>query len=205
MCPGAYEPQQSRSFAAVQPVGQQASRAFEQAVIGMWRQAVLQVAGSPTNRSLVHGSPSSAHEVGQVLGGSQVSPEPMRPSPQRGSQSLSLTAEQPCGQQPSSFMQPVIAWWMQVRVQASAEPDVKSSVQAIPSSHDFRQAPGVPAVIARSQLSRSSTTPSPQIAGQSESTTAEQPAGQQLSPPTQALIGVAMQVALQAEPLPCTA
>ena len=102
-------------------------------------------------------------------------------------------------------MQPVIGWCVQVRVHPSAVPDAKSSVQAMPSSHERRQAPGVPAVIARSQFSRFSTTPFPQNAGQSESSAAVRPAGQQLSPFTASVIGVATQVALQANPTPCTA
>jgi hypothetical protein len=55
-----------------------------------------------------------------------------------------LAAEQPWGQQPSSSMQPVIGWCVQVRVHPSAEPEAKSSVQAMPSSQERRQAPGVP-------------------------------------------------------------
>jgi hypothetical protein len=55
----------------------------------------------------------------------------------------------------------------------------------------------MPAVIARSHCSLASTTPSPQTTKQSVSVAAVQPAGQQWSPPTQALIGVATQSELQ--------
>src|SRR6185295_15324891 len=81
--------QQSESVDRVQPVGQQESAfAPEQAVIGTCRQAALQVAEAPVSCSAVHGSPSSGQDVGQLAGGSQVSPAPMRPSGQWGAQSL---------------------------------------------------------------------------------------------------------------------
>ena len=116
--------QQSESLPGEQPVGQQESRfPPEQAVIGRWRQATLQAFASPDSCSAVHGSPSSGHAVGQVLGGSQVSPAPMWPSRQVGLQSRSLTAEHPGGQQPSSGMHPVMGLWLQVREQLSIEPD----------------------------------------------------------------------------------
>jgi len=183
--------QQSLSVAEVQPVGQQwSAAAVEQVVIGTWRQAALQVSGLPTSTSAVHGSPSSGQVVGQVLGGSQVSPFPTWPSPQTGRQSESLVSSQPTGQQPSSLRQATMARCVHPRVQFWIEPLSMSVVQASPSSHLRWQAPGMPAVIARSHFSLAWTTPSPQMGAQSESVREVQPAGQHLSPPTQAVIGV---------------
>ena len=137
-----------------------------------------------------------------MLGGSQVSPAPMRPSVQRGAQSPSLAPEQPGGQQPSPAMQAVTGWWMQVRVHPSAEPEAKSTVQALASSQVLRQAPWWPAVIARSQFSSLSTTPLPQIGWQSLSLAVEQPGGQHPSPLAHPVIGMATQAALQVVAVP---
>jgi len=190
-------------LAGVQPVGQQASPAPDtQVVIGTCRQVTLQLAASPVSCSAVHGSPSSGQEVGQVLGGSQVSPAPTRPSLQRAAQSPSFVPEHPGGQQPSPAMQAVISWWTQARVQPWAEPEALSTVQALASSHVLRQAPWWPAVIARSQLSPLSTTPLPQINWQSLSLAVEQPGGQQPSPPAHPVIGMATQAALHFSAVP---
>lgn len=190
--------QQSLSVAALQPVGQQKSDLEpEQVVIGTCRQAASQWAGSPVSCSFVQGSPSSGQVVGQVVGGSQVSPAPIRPSPQTGWQSESVAALQPGGQQPSSSRQAVSASCWQARVQPATDPDARSTVQASASSQEWAQLPGIPAVIARSHCSPASTTPSPQTTGQSESVVAVQPAGQQPSPPMQRVIGVATQLAVQ--------
>jgi len=63
-------------------------------------QSKLQVAALPVGVSIVQGSPSS-QLVGQLEGGSQVSPGSTTPSPQLAEQSLSLACVQPGGQQPS--------------------------------------------------------------------------------------------------------
>ena len=116
--------QQSLSVARVQPVGQHRSVFVpEQAVIGTCRQAALQVWEEPVSCSVVHGSPSSAQVVGQLLGGSQVSPAATRLSPHFGAQSLSLSAEQAAGQQPSSGMQALMRAWLHAREQPSTDPD----------------------------------------------------------------------------------
>src|SRR6478752_2348706 len=108
--------QQSVSLPRVQPVGQHRS-AFvpEQVVIGTCRQAVLHVSEAPVSCSVVHGSPSSRQLVGQLLGGSHVSPAPTRLSPHFGAQSLSVSAEQAAGQHPSFGMQPVMYAWVHER------------------------------------------------------------------------------------------
>jgi len=173
-------------------LGQQRSeRVPEQLVMGTWRQVTSQCSGSPTSSSVVQGSPSSGQVVGQVVLGSQVSPAPTCLSPHLPAQSLSLSALQPGGQQPSSFMQPTMGAWVQRRVQLALDPLARSVVQASSSSQVRAQAPGSPAVIARSQASPASTAPSPQTGVQSGSLAAVQPAGQQLSPEVQAVIGTA--------------
>lgn len=204
--PGTGPFQQSASVPRVHPVGQHRSGFVpEHVVIGRWRQAALQVSEEPVSCSVVHGSPSSGQVVGQLLGGSHVSPAPTRLSPHFGAQSLSFSAEQASGQQPSFGIQPVMRAWLHAREQPSTDPDAWSNVQASPSSQVRSQAPGWPAVIARSQRSLVSTTPSPQIAGQSLSSTAVHPGGQQRSPPTQAVIGVATHAALQKSDRPVRA
>ena len=90
----------------------------------------------------MHRSPSSGQVVGQLDGGSQVSPAPTRPSPQVAAQSLSAAALQPGGQQPSPLTQAAIGSCVQAREQASTVPDAKSAVQASPSSQVAAQAPG---------------------------------------------------------------
>ena len=94
----------------------------EQVVIGVCRQAASQRVGSPLNPSEVQGSPSSGQVVGQVAGGSHVSPAPTLPSPHTGSQSPSVAAVHPGGQQPSPLKQPEMGWCEQLRVQPSTEP-----------------------------------------------------------------------------------
>ena len=165
--------------------------------MGRWRQARLQWSGSPTSSSVVQGSPSSGQVVGQVVLGSQVSPAPTWLSPHVAAQSLSLVALQPAGQQPSSFRQATMGAWVQWRVQLALDPLATSVVQAFWSSQVCGQAPGSPAVIARSQASPASTAPSPQTGVQSGSLAPVQPAGQHPSPAAQAVIGTATHEALQ--------
>jgi len=189
--------QQSVSLDAVHPVGQHESAlAPEQALMGTCRQAALHVSAEPVICSIVQGSPSSGQVVGHEAGGSQVSPAPMCPSGQRGAQSLSLVS-QPAGQQPSSETQAVIGVWLHVREHASTEPDAWSKVHASPSSQVRAHAPAAPAVMARSQFSLASTTPSPQMTGQSLSLSEVQPGAQQPSPLTHAVMGVTTHVAPQ--------
>jgi len=143
--------------------------------------------------------------MGQLDGGSQVSPAAMRPSPHITPQSRSTSAVQPAGQQPSPLVQAVTSTCVQTREQPASLPDVKSLVHASPSSQVGAQAPGWPAVTPRSQRSPGSRRPSPHTAGQSASVSAVQPAGQQPSPPAQATTGVAAQRALQLVAAPSSA
>ena len=158
-------------------------------MIGACWQKALHWPGDPMSFSRVQTSPSSGQVVGQLPGGSQVSPIPMRRSLQAGAQSLSVSAVHPEGQQPSPVRHPVMRTCEQVRVHASTDPSARSTVHASRSSHERGQAPGLPAVIRRSQLSVPPTTPSPQMTEQSESLDAVQPAGQQPSPEAQPVMG----------------
>jgi hypothetical protein len=195
--------QQSLSVAGVQPVGQHASAVVpEHAVIGVCWQKVLHWPGVPMSFSRVHTSPSSGQVVGQLAGGSQVSPIPMRPSLHTGAQSLSVSAVHPEGQQPSPARHPVMRTCEQLRVHASTEPLVTSTVHASRSSHELGHAPGFPAVIRRSQVSALPTTPSPQMTEQSESVAAVQPSGQHSSPEAQPVMGEATQRALHISAAP---
>jgi hypothetical protein len=91
-----------------------------------------------------------------------------------------------------------------VRVQASAEPEARSVVQASPSSQLRGHAPEMPALTARSQVSPESTMPLPQTTGQSSSFAASHPGGQHWSPFAQVVVSTATQVALQAPAVPFT-
>ena len=71
--------EQSRSVLALHPAGQQRSPAT-QVVMAVWLQTTLQVALLPVIWSTVQESPSS--QLGQVDGGSQVSPASTTPLPQ---------------------------------------------------------------------------------------------------------------------------
>ena len=74
-------------------------------------------------------------------------------------------------------------------------------MQGSPSSQDFGQAPA-PEAMAVSQASPDWTRPSPQVAEQSGSAAAVQPAGQQPSAAPQAVMAVDVQAALQAAAVP---
>jgi hypothetical protein len=178
-------------------VGQQESVAApEQEVTGTCSQTTLHRDASPVRRSRVQGSPSSAHTVGQVEGGSQVSPDPRWPSPQMGAQSWSAAAPQPAGQQPSPLTHAVTAVWLHPREHASTVPDATSLVQASPSSQVEAHAPGRPAVMPRSQRSVPLWTPSPQTVAQSVSVAIVHHVGQQPSPDVHDATGCATQAAV---------
>jgi hypothetical protein len=93
-------PAQSGSVAEVQPEGQQPSPG-EQVVMVVWVQWAVQVAALPSSVSVVQALPS-LQLVGQVAGGSQVSPVSSTPLPHTATgQSGSVALVQPEGQQPS--------------------------------------------------------------------------------------------------------
>jgi hypothetical protein len=109
-------------------------------------------------------------------------------------QSKSL-ASQPGGQQLSPLIQAVIGVW-QTAVQSAALPSSVSSVHGLPSSAQL-----VGQDDTGSQVSPNSTTPLSHTGAQSLSVLALHPAGQQLSPLIQAVIGV-WQTAVQFAALP---
>jgi hypothetical protein len=98
--------EQSVSFAASQPAGQQPSPPAH-AEMGAKLQATLQLAALPVRVSAVQLLPSS-QAAGHKEGGSQVSPGSTTEFPQLAEQSVSLTASQPEGQQPSPPVQAVM-------------------------------------------------------------------------------------------------
>jgi hypothetical protein len=107
-----------------------------------------------------------------------------------------LVAVQPLGQQPSPEEHAAMTVLLQATLQFWALPVSWSRVQASPSSQLVGHEDG------GSQVSRSSTTPLPQFAEQSESVVASHPAGQQPSPEEHAVIAVALQATLQLWALP---
>ncbi|MBC8131492.1 MAG: hypothetical protein H7X95_00815 [Deltaproteobacteria bacterium] len=168
--PSPQEGAQSLSVWPSHPVGQQRSPP-PQAVIGTCEHARVQLSALPRVKSWVHGS-ASAQEAEQapgcpaVMPRSQVSVSSTMPFPQRGAQSLSLTALQLGPQQRSPFTQEVtgcrvhrtsqsvVAVRFQVAHAAAGGHDGAHDKGTVPVSHDSH---GV------------STTPFPQVAGQSAS------------------------------------
>jgi hypothetical protein len=143
----------------------------------------------------VHALPSS-QLAGQLLDGSQVSPESTTLLPQVAEQSVSLALLHPVGQQPSPATQVVMALKLHATLQLLALPVIWSRVHALPSSHAAGQD------VAGSQVSPESTAPLPQVAEQSESLPELHAAGQQPSPPVQAVMAVALHATLQVWALP---
>ena len=192
---------QSLSVRRFAPFGQHPSPETL-AVIGVCAHVVPQP--EPVRTSRVHGSPSS-HEAGQppvaVAGnpGSQRSEPSSLPSPQAAGQSSSTACQAPAGQQPSS-VEPdcvVTGTWVQTASHVPAETSASfvHGSRASQVSGEAGQAPGCPASIAVSQVSPTSTMPSPQVAEQSGSVFADAPAGQHLSPETGVVISTCVQTA----------
>jgi hypothetical protein len=90
----------------------------------------------------------------------------------------------------------VIGCWEHVALHVAAEPTRLSIVHAAPSSHWIGQLP--------SQISPASTTPLSQVGEQSSSALALQPAGQQPSSSSHAVIGANVQAALQLDAAPAS-
>jgi len=138
----------------------------------------------------------SSQEVGQLPGGSQVSPGSRTSLPQLAEQSSSLVALQPAGQHPSALSQLVMGVAAQVALQAAADPVKMSVVQAFPSSQVAAQESG------GSQVSPRSSTPSPQLAEQSLSVLSSQPAAQQRSSSVHSTTALCAQVTSHDSALP---
>ncbi len=187
---------QSLSVEESQPSGQQPSSSVHR-VTGVAEQVASQVSALPTRVSVVQVSLSS-QVVGQVDGGSQVSPGSTTPSPQVGVavQSSSTVSSQPGAQHPSPSLHSEMGVLEQSTLQLAALPVRVSVVQSSLSSQSVGQEVG------GSQVSPGSTTPSPQVAEQSLSTVASQPTGQHPSPSSHTEMGAELQATLQLVALP---
>jgi hypothetical protein len=181
---------QSASLALVHEPGQQPSPA---------RQAVTlaQEAGQSASLALVHEpgqQPSPArqavtvsHEAGQSASVAPLQLAGQQPSPpvqvvtvaHEAGQSLSWVLVQPAGQQPSPPVQVRMRCWVQAALQVLALPLSTPMVQASLSTQVVGQLP--------SHTSGASTLPLPHVVEQSLSWPGAQSAGQQPSPPVQAL------------------
>jgi hypothetical protein len=163
--------EQSGSLAAVQPAGQQPSLVGLQATMGFDTQAALQALAEPVSAVCSQADGEGGQLVGQAPGPtaalSHASPGSTTPSPQRGAQSVSVAAVPPSGQHLSPEVAPVIDAGAQLTLQPA--PTRKSLVHFIPASQPVGQLPGAGGVIPTSQVSPVSTTPSPQLWGQSGS------------------------------------
>jgi len=129
--------EQSLSFAAVHPVGQQPS-ALVQAVRGVLVHWNEHASVAPVNPSTVQALPSS-QEVGQFS--SHDSPVSTTPLPQVFVQSASLAAEQPKEQQPSLTIEQPTGLATQRAVQPSESPTNTDVKHIGASSHASGQAP----------------------------------------------------------------
>jgi hypothetical protein len=156
------------------------------------------MAGSPPRVSVVHAELSS-QEVGQLVRGSQVSPDSTTLLSQMGVQSPSLLASQPEGQQPSELTQLVMALKTQSAVQEPALPTRVSEVQTLPSLQLEGQ------LATGSQVSPDSTTALSQTGLQSSSVRLLHPEGQQPSASTQLVMLVYSQLEVQSDGSPSSA
>jgi hypothetical protein len=112
---------QSSSSSAVAPLGQHPSP-FLGAVMGVFRHLPVHLPAWPVSRSAVH-TLLSLQLVGQLLGGSQVSPGSTVLLPQTALQSASVVFTQPMGQHPSgSPPHSVTVLGVQTKSQPSALP-----------------------------------------------------------------------------------
>ncbi len=174
--------EQSLSVAGVQPGGQQPS-SWSHSVMMLKLQLTLQLSALPVMISTVQATRSS-QVVGQVPGGSQVSPYSMALLPQLTEQSSSMVLSQPGGQQPSPESHSVMGACPQEELQLAGLPMRVSLVQATPSSQAAMQLEG------GSQVSPCSTRPLPQLIEQSLSLALLQLGGQQPSPEAQWVMGL---------------
>jgi hypothetical protein len=94
---------QSTSFVALQPVGQHESFGVQAVVVAPFTQRASHVAALPC--SVRCWQPTAGHDAAQLP--SHISPGSSTPFPQRARQSVSFTALQPVGQQPSPFLHAV--------------------------------------------------------------------------------------------------
>jgi hypothetical protein len=142
----------------------------------------LHAAALPVIESVVHATPS-LQLVGQLAGGSHVSPDSTLPLPHTAAHSASLAPLQPAGQQPSPLVQATMGAWLQAKVHCAALPVLQSVVHESTSSQLGGQLAG------GSQVSPGSTTLLPHCERQSVSLLALQPGAQQPSPLAQLVMG----------------
>ena len=165
------------SLLALQLVGQQPSPDTQVVWVPSSTQAAVHADAMPT--SFLRMQPDQGQVVGQLVGGSQLSPDSTTPLPQLGVQSLSLLALQPDGQQLSPPTQVVFSVSSTQRAWQVPPLTSRRSWQPM-AGHDVGQ------LLSGSQVSwhALSTTPLPHVHWQSESVLLLHPVGQQLSPPT---------------------
>jgi hypothetical protein len=188
---------QSLSFVWFAPTGQQPSFAADVRITSCvhWTEQPL-----PVMPSLVHAN-KSPHVAAVGQRPSQRSPASTILLPQIGSQSLSLLAFAPLGQQPSSFFGAVIGTFVHALLQLFALPVSRSVVQALPSSQVVGQ--GICALFG-SHTSPASIVPLPQLAEQSLSVAFVHVEGQQPSPDMHSTIGCMLHCAVHAAASPST-
>jgi len=122
-----------------QPLGQQPSLGPHEVML-VCLQLAVQLDAMPNRVSAVQ-LLLSLHEVGQLEGGSQVSPCSTTPLPQRGWQSGSLFALQVAGQHPSDKLQLVMGVCVHAAVHEATLPTSRSVVQGSVSAQLDGQAP----------------------------------------------------------------
>lgn len=177
--PDVHSAVQSLSSRLSVPGGQQPSLlTFDVTVTGI--QLTLHELAEPTSFSWVQ--PRAAAQLVRQLP-SHVSSPVVAPSPQRVSQSSSLPAFAPLGQQPSPRLGEVTGEFSHFTLHCTGVPSGVSVVQGSLSSQFIMQS-------APSQVSLASLTPLPQVGEQSESVVEFAPIGQQSSPAAATVICV---------------
>ena len=155
---------QSSSFDGSQPGPQHMSPSV-QVSTAISTHSEVHMVGSPLR---VAGEQASVEvhvsTVGQLSGGSQVSPGSTTPLPHCGRQSLSVVSEPSSGQQPSSSLTSVMT--SSVHSVWQSLPVNRWEVHPCAAGHSVGQAPSSPSGIPVSQVSSPAIWPSPQDAGQ---------------------------------------
>jgi hypothetical protein len=155
--PSPHRAEQSLSVCSVQPLGQQPSPAVH-ALITFVSHTRLHASGVPDADTRMHAL--LAGHLGQLSGGSQVSPGSVTPLPHTGAQSSSFDAFAPLGQHWSPAIRAVIFMGSQ-RASHSLPTSCIGSQASLDVSQLSGHAPALPAGIAVSQRSPPFTLPSP--------------------------------------------
>jgi hypothetical protein len=198
ICPLPQVQLQSASVAVVQPDGQQPSPEAQTVWAPSSMQCAVQSAAVPVSFRFVQ--PMAGQVVGQLPGGSQLSPASSTPLPQAATQSLSLVALQPGGQQPSPLMHVVCRWSLTQVAMHVPGLATRRSMHPTGAHADGQVESG-----SHTSPHAASTMPLPQVQLQSLSWGAAQPEGQQASPEVQAVsVPLRTQIALQPAADPCS-